>query len=288
MIDKKTKRIILNFQRNEITEHFVYRNLAKKAKRKNAKILRRISKDELRHYNEWKEYTQTEVPPNKLTIMKYLIISKIFGLTFAIKMMEAAEEEAQEVYDNISKKIPKAKKIFKDENEHEKLLIGMIDEEKIGYLSSMVLGLSDALVELTGALAGLTFALQNSMLTGTVGLITGIAASLSMSASEYLSQKSEKESKNPLKASFYTGIAYLLTVFLLVLPYFLFSNYYMALGVTILDGILVIIIFTFFFSVVKEVSFRKTFIEMLFISLGVAIISFIIGWITRIVFNVEL
>jgi len=287
-LDEKTKRTILCFQRNEITENAIYNNLAKKAKRKNAKILRRISKDELRHYNEWKEFTQTEVPPNKLTILKYLIISKIFGLTFAIKMMEAGEEEAQGVYDEISRKVPKAKKILKEELEHEQLLVNMIDEEKIGYISSMVLGLSDALVELTGALAGLTFALQNAMLTGTVGLITGIAASLSMSASEYLSQKSEEGGKNPIKASFYTGIAYLLTVLFLIVPYFVFTNYYVSFGVTIMNAILVILIFTFFVSVVKEFPFRKTFLEMLMISMGVAVTSFIIGLIARIVLKVEI
>lgn len=203
-------------------------------------------------------------------------------------MMEAGEEVAQEVYDDISKKIPKAKEILKDELEHEKLLVNMIDEEKLGYISSMVLGLSDALVELTGALAGLTFALQDAMLTGTVGLITGIAASMSMSASEYLSQKSEEGSKNPIKASFYTGIAYLMTVLFLIFPYFIFTNYYISFGVTILNAILVILIFTFFVSVVREVEFRKTFFEMLMISLVVALISFMIGWVARIVLNVEI
>jgi len=287
-IDKKTKETIIGFQKNEITENAVYNNLAKKADRKNAKILRRIAKDELRHYNEWKELTQIDVHPNQIAILNYLIISKIFGLTFAIKMMEAGEEVAQEVYDDISKKIPKAKEILKDELEHEKLLVNMIDEEKLGYISSMVLGLSDALVELTGALAGLTFALQDAMLTGTVGLITGIAASMSMSASEYLSQKSEEGSKNPIKASFYTGIAYLMTVLFLIFPYFIFTNYYISFGVTILNAILVILIFTFFVSVVREVEFRKTFFEMLMISLVVALISFMIGWVARIVLNVEI
>jgi len=151
----------------------------------------------------------------------------------------------------------------------------------------MVLGLNDALVELTGALAGLTFTLQNSRLIGAAGLITGIAASLSMSASEYLSQKSEKGSKNPIKAMFYTGIAYVLTVLLLVIPYFVFANYYIALGVTLLNGILVILVFTFFISVVKELSFREMFLEILFISLGVAAVSFMIGWIANGVLNLR-
>ena len=287
MLDEKIKRTIMDFQKNEITEHIVYRNLAQKTKGKNATVLERISEDELRHYNEWKEYTQTDISPNKWAIRKFLAISKIFGLTFAFKMMEGGEKEAEEIYTEITSAVPRAKSILKDEIEHEKLLVNMIDEEKIGYIGSMVLGLNDALVELTGALAGFTFTLQNTRLIGAAGLVTGIAASLSMSASEYLSQKSEKGKKNPVKASFYTGIAYILTVLILIFPYFAFTNYYIALGITVLEAILVVLVFTFFISVVKELSFRKMFLEILFISLGVAAVSFMIGWATKQVLNIE-
>ena len=53
----------------------------------------------------------------------------------------------------------------------------------------MVLGLNDALVELTGTLAGLTFALANARLVALAGIITGIAATLSMAASNYLAER---------------------------------------------------------------------------------------------------
>ncbi len=288
MLDEKIQKKILDFQRNEITEHFVYESLAKRVKGENAGVLKRLSEDELRHYNEWKEHTKRDVPPSKLAVLKFLVVSKVFGLTFALKMMERGEEEAEEVYGEITSIIPEAEDILKDEVEHEKKLVDMIDEERIGYIGSMVLGLNDALVELTGALAGLTLAIQNTKLIGVVGLITGIAASLSMAASEYLSQKSEEGGKNPIKASFYTGIAYVLTVLLLVIPYFLFLDYYIAIGITLLNAVLVILIFSFFVSVVKELSFRKMFLEILVISLGVAAVSFIIGWATREVLNIEM
>lgn len=288
MLDEKIKRTILGFQRNEATEHVIYETLARKIKGGNAEVLKRISDDELRHYNEWKKLTETEVRLNRLAVMKFLVVSKIFGLTFAMKLMEAGEERAEAVYAEITSKVPETKEILAEELEHEKLLVNMIDEEKIGYVGSMVLGLNDALVELTGALAGFTFTLQNARLIGAAGLITGIAASLSMAASEYLSQKSEQGSRSPSKASFYTGIAYVLTVFLLIIPYFIFANYYMALGATMFVAVSVIFVFTFFVSVVKELSFRKMFFEIIFISLGVAAVSFIIGWITREVLNVEI
>ena len=289
MLDEETKNIILTAQRNEITEHFIYEKLSQSTKDPhNRNILERISSDELNHYNFWKKYTQENVKPDKLKIWKYFLISRIFGLTFGIKLMERGEEQAQVTYGKISRFVPDAKSVVKDEDKHEKQLINMIDEERLRYVGSMVLGLNDALVELTGALAGLTLALQNTRLIAMTGLITGIAASLSMAASEYLSTKSEAGAKNPFKASAYTGSVYILTVLFLIFPYLIFTNFYFCLGFTILNAIIVIFIFTFYISVAKDTSFRNRFFEMALISLGIAALTFGIGFLIRIFLNVEI
>ncbi|HHF56548.1 MAG TPA: rubrerythrin family protein [Thermoplasmatales archaeon] len=287
MREEELKKLVMEFQKNEITEHLFYDILSKKAKGKNSEVLGKISRDELRHYMEWKKITGKEVKPNRLKLWKFIILSKIFGITFAVKLMEKGEERAEEAYKKLIDYIPKAKEILQDETEHEEMLVSMIEEEKLNYIGSMVLGLNDALVELMGALAGLTFALQNTILIGTAGLITGIAASLSMASSEYLSKKSEGE-KNPGKASFYTGIAYIFTVLFLVFPYFILKNYYLALLATIFDAFIVILLFTFFVAVIKDKVFHKLFLEMMGISLGIAAISFAIGWIVRSVLGIEI
>lgn len=289
MLDEETKNSILTAQRNEITEHFIYEKLSRSTKDPhNKKILKRISSDELEHYNFWKEYTREDVKPNKLKIWMYFLISKIFGITFGIKLMERGEEEAQRTYEKISKIVPDAKSIVEDEDEHEKELIDLIDEERLKYVGSMVLGLNDALVELTGALAGLTLVLQNTRLIAMAGLITGIAASLSMAASEYLSIKSEEDAKNPFKASLYTGSAYVLTVLFLIFHYLIFTNPYLCLGCTILNAILVIIIFTFYVSIARDISFKKRFLEMALISLGIAALTFGIGFLIRVFLKIEI
>ena len=289
VLDEETKNTILTAQRNEITEHFIYNKLSRSIKDSHNKtVLKRISGDELKHYNFWKKYTQEDVKPDKLKIWKYFLISRIFGITFGIKLMERGEEQAQVTYNKISKSVPTAKSIVKDEDEHEKQLIDLIDEERLRYIGSMVLGLNDALVELTGALAGLTLALQNTRLIAMTGLITGIAASLSMAASEYLSTKSEEGAKNPFQASVYTGSAYVITVLFLIFPYLIFTNFYFCLGFTILNAITVIFIFTFYISVAKDISFRNRFFEMALISLGIAALTFAIGFLIRIFLNVEI
>jgi VIT1/CCC1 family predicted Fe2+/Mn2+ transporter len=154
-------------------------------------------------------------------------------------------------------------------------------------VGSIVLGMNDALVELTGTLAGLTLALQSTRLIAMAGLITGIAASLSMATSEYLSTKSEGGEKDPIKALIYTGCAYVFTVFFLILPYLVLDNFYVCLASTIFNAIVVIFVFTFYVSVAKDLPFRKRFFEMVAISLGIAALSFGIGFIIRSFLNVE-
>ncbi len=287
MISEKTKKLILQFQQIEMTEYHVYKALAKRAEGKNKEVLSKIADDELRHCEFWSKYTDKEVKPSRWTIWRYLLIEKILGLTFTVKMMEKNEEQAEKNYAAVISEIPEAEKIMQEEMEHEKMLVEMIDERRIEYIGSMVLGLNDALVELTGALAGLSLALQDTRLVGIAGLITGIAASLSMAASEYLSKKSEAGDQSPLVASFYTGVVYILTVLILVAPFFFYAHYLFALLNTIVFVILVIWFFSFFVSVVKNMDFKHTFIEMTVISLGVAGVSFLIGMLARKVLGVE-
>jgi VIT1/CCC1 family predicted Fe2+/Mn2+ transporter len=289
ILSEETEKRLLIAQRNELTEHIIYERLAQSTKdAHNKNVLRSIARDELKHHDFWRQYTNSNVQPDRLAIWKYYIISRVFGTTFGMKLMERGEDRAEEAYKQISESMLVAKDIMRDEEEHEKELINLIDEERLRYVGSMVLGLNDALVELTGALAGLTFALQNTRLIAMAGSITGIAASLSMASSEYLSTKSESEGKNPAKASIYTGVAYILTVLFLIFPYLLLSGLYYCLGCTILNAIVAISVFTFYISVAKDIPFTKRFSEMAAISLGVTALSFGVGFLIRVLFDVEI
>ncbi len=288
-LNESVKRQILAFQRNEITEYHIYKRLARKVREvENAQIIDQIAEDELRHYHGWKKYTGQEVRPNWWKVWKFYIISRVFGFTFGIKLMERGEESAQQNYGQLAGIIPDIEKFIHDEDAHEEKLIGMLDEERLRYAGSVVLGLNDALVELTGALAGLTLALQNTKLIALSGLITGIAASLSMAASEYLSTRSEKTEKNPVRSAIYTGIAYIITVTLLILPYLLIQNYYIDLAISLTVAVLIIGTFNYYISVAKDEDFRKRFFEMAGLSLSVAAFSFGIGYLIRLWLGVDI
>lgn len=282
------KQAVLSFQKNEITEYFIYSRLAKSEKNAgNSEVLKKIAADELRHYNIWKKYSQKDAAPDRLKVWKYFIITKVLGLTFGLKLMEGGEDSAVSAYKDIAGAIPEAAAIADEEGAHEMELVNMIDEDRLKYMGSVVLGLNDALVEFSGALAGLTFALQNTQLVATAGAIMGIAASLSMAASEFLSTKSEGSGKNPLKACVYTGIAYVMTVFLLILPYLLLKNLLLSLAFMLLAVVIIIYSFTFYISVAKDLNFHKRFAEMVSISLGVASLSFLIGLLVRHFMKIE-
>ena len=287
-ITDEVRKKILIFQRQEITEHHIYKRLADKIKSsENTKIIAQIAEDELRHYEGLKKYSAQDVSPDWLIMWTYYIISRVFGFTFGIKLMERAEKGVQKDYDEITAAIPEAAAFKHEEEIHEEKLVALLDEERLRYAGSIVLGLNDALVELTGALAGLTLALQNVKLIALSGLITGIAASMSMAASEYLSTRSEDTNKNPVRAAIYTGIAYIGTVVLLVLPYLLFENYYLDLAIALTTAVIIIAVFNYYISVAKDESFRDRFLEMAGLSLGVALVSFIIGYLIRIWLGIE-
>lgn len=266
-------------QQNETDEYHIYQAIAATLKNdSDRKTLLLIANAEREHAMRWQKYTNTTAKPNRGKIWFYTMIAKIFGYTFAIKRMESGEAGASEMYAQLAAQIPEAEEIAQEEREHEDKLIEMLDEERLQYVGSMVLGLNDALVELTGTLAGLSFALQNNRLIALSGLITGISATFSMAASSYLSAKSEND-PHALKSCSYTGAMYLITVALLIAPYLLLPThaYLPALISMLLIVALIILSFNYYISVAKSLNFKRRFLEMFVISGSVALLSFAAG-----------
>jgi VIT1/CCC1 family predicted Fe2+/Mn2+ transporter len=281
-MDEKTIKALIRFQRNEKTEFAIYSTLAKRSRGKNREIFQKIARDEAAHYAHFKKFTGVDVNGNPFKTFFYLTLAGIFGITFAIKLMERGEDEAHDSYNEVLSKVSQLKGIAAQELKHENALMGMIDEEKLGYLSSMVLAINNALQELTGVVVGLAFALRDSKMTGITALITGIAATLAMVASEYLSQKSEGgDGKDPAKAAVYTGVMYLTTVTMIVGPFFLMQNYLLALALAVFDAVLIMFVFSMFMAVVKDMKFKKSFLEVFIITAIVVGVSYGIGTLIR-------
>ncbi|WP_195277188.1 VIT1/CCC1 transporter family protein [Anaerotruncus rubiinfantis] len=289
-ISAESLAFIKTMQQNELTESEIYKKIASRMKEgKNKETLLRLSSEELRHYEIWKTYSGLEMKPQKLKVWWHGLMASLLGFTFTLKMMENGEALAQVSYDKLAEEVPESVQIREQEDAHEQALMEMLDEERLRYVGSMVLGLNDALVELTGTLAGLTLAMQNTRIIALSGLITGISATLSMASSEFLSAKSEGR-PDAFKSCIYTGIAYLLTVALLVLPYLIFpaSQYLYALGTMLVIVVLIIALFNYYISVAKGLKFKSRFLEMACISLGVAALSFVVGLLVKNVLGVDI
>jgi VIT1/CCC1 family predicted Fe2+/Mn2+ transporter len=278
----------------EATEAEVYRRLAEMQEDPvNRSILKGIALEEERHEAVIAKMTGEEVKADRAKVARQIVLARLFGFTFSVKMMEATEQDAAAEYRNLG-----LHDIAEEEEAHEQNMIRMLDEERLRYSGSVVLGMSDALIELTGALAGLTFALQDLNLVALAGLVTGIAAAFSMGASEYLSSRTEKKAESAVKAAFFTWISYLLTVLLLVAPFLIFQAdspefhglgpHVQALMCTFAAGLLIVALFNFYLSVIEEVSFRSRFLEMAGILGVVSLISYGIGITLRGVLGVDI
>ena len=278
-VSPESLAIIRKMQQSELTESVIYEKIAAFTKgEENRQTLLRLAREEKAHYEIWKKYTGIEMKPEKRKIWKYTLLARILGFTFAVKLMENGEEQAQSEYDQLARDVAESAAIRQQEEEHEAALLGMLDEERLQYVGSMVLGLNDALVELTGSLAGFTFALQNTRLIALSGLIIGISATFSMASSEFLAARSEGRS-DALKSCTYTGIAYLITVVLLIAPYLIFDTaQYIPALICMLSLVIAIIAgFTYYTSVAQGQKFLSRFLEMALISIGVAVVSFFVG-----------
>ena len=290
MDQKKDARFFAKLQQNELDGSLLYRKIAQITKNEaDRKTLTAIAEDELQHAEVFQKYSGVTLKPQRFRTFWRLLAARVFGYTFVIKLLEISEGSNIAIYREDIDHIPELKEILEEEERHEEQLLNMLGEERLKYVGDMVLGMNDALVELTGALAGYTLAMRNTHIIAMAGLITGVSATLSMAASGYLAPREDGQ-KNAAKSATFTGFAYLFTVALLILPYLILpaGSYLWALGITLMVAIAIIAMYNYYISVAKGRRFLKNFTVMAGISLGVAVISFTVGILVKNVLGIEL
>jgi len=288
--EKVNLRKALIQQQNEINDYTIYKTLASYQDDQNNKIVfEKIAKEEKVHYNFWLKITKQEIQAQKFVVWWFILLVKVLGTSFALKSLEKREEGAEEFYKELFEIYPESREIYKQESEHELELIEMLKDKKLVYAGAIVLGMNDALVELTGTLSGIALAFDKSIVVGFTGLIMGIAASLSMAGSAYFEAK-ENPSQiiKPITYSLYTGVSYILTTAILVAPFFIFETMAYSLIMMFICAFLAIISYNFYISVAKDLNFTTRVLQMSMITFGVAIISFLIGYIVKYYFGIEI
>lgn len=282
------KTLVEKLAEHEYRDHIVFRELAKTESNEHfRKVLTDLAEKEKADFERWLELSpRKEFTANMLDVWLAKFFRSLFGVTFIARYMQRREHRTVQELEALIANAPtelrdRIKASIDHERANEAELIGEIKEEKVEFLSSIILGLNDGLIELTGALVGFSFALQGSTLVALTGSITGIAASLSMASSAYMQAKHDEGGKDPKKAALYTGIAYFIVVVLLITPFLLMKTVMLGLIVMFVIILLIISGISYFTAVIFERSFKTQFGQMLFFSVGVSCVAFLIGLLFR-------
>ena len=206
----------------------VYKRLAERDQQKNPKlkeILTTLSNTEYKHYEFWKKYApDAKISANSWAIYLTLFLRLIFGYSFAIKYLEKHEAAVIARYKSIKSTIPEADQrefdeMVRDEEEHENTFMEQMQGPYLKYISFIILGLADAIVEISGIHAGSLGIYHSTELTGLAGIVAGASASIAMASAAYAQAKQGFQGSASISAIF-TGVSYFINALILASPYF--------------------------------------------------------------------
>ncbi len=281
---------------DEYTDYLVYKRLAESGRTKDPKlraILTKLSSAEYKHYEFWSKYSpEIKVRPSMSTIYLTLFLRFIFGITFATKYLEKHEDDVVKRYKSVGHMIPESDKagfdeMVADEVEHEEAFLTETEGKYIKYISFVVLGLADAIVEISGIHAGSLGIYNRTELAGLAGIVAGAAASIAMASAAYAQAKQGFQGSASISASF-TGISYFVSAIILATPYFLTKVMSIALGTSFTLAILIIAFISYYNSIISNSHFLRDFSELAGITLGATAALFVFGLVIRSIFGITI
>src|SRR3990170_204213 len=278
--------------KDEFTDYTVYSALSRTEKNPRFKeALNGLAQTERAHYDFWSRYVpRQDVRVGRLKVYFVLMIRLILGLTFTLKFLERHEEAVIKQYSAVYSLIPETdrarfEELVGQEEQHENLLMGEIEEGRVKYMSFIVLGLADAVVEVAAIHAGSLGIYDRTELAGLAGVIAGMAASIAMASAAY-AQAKQGFSGSARWSAIYTGVTYMLTATTLAFPYFLTKSMLAALIASLAAGIVLVAFITYYDSVISGRMFRRQFTEITVIIFGATIALYIVGTVIRNLFGI--
>ncbi|MGH2638012.1 MAG: VIT1/CCC1 transporter family protein [Rhabdochlamydiaceae bacterium] len=282
--------------RDEYTDYVVYKRLAEGSRTKDPKlkeILSHLSQTEYGHYEFWKKYSpNTEARASSWTVHLTLFLRLIFGLTFAINYLEKHETVVIKRYKSLAHRVPESDKkhfdeMVRDEEEHENTFMDQTKGRYVQYISFIVLGLADAIVEISGIHAGSLGIYSSTELTGLAGIVAGASASIAMASAAYAQAKQGFQGSPSISAVF-TGVSYFVNAVILATPYFLTRNMSLAIGSSIVLAIIIIAFISYYNSIISNGRFLRDFSELAGIMLGASAALFVFGLLIRSVLGINI
>ncbi len=281
---------------DEYTDYVVYKKLSGLGFEKRHRFsgtLKRLSGMEYGHYRFWIKYCpERKIGVSNLKVYFIILIRLLLGVTFAVKFLERHEMGTIKKYKEVANLIPQRdrsqfRKMVADEVEHENIFVDQFDEPQIKYISFIVLGLADALVEIGGIHAGSLGIYNSTELAGLAGIIAGAAASIAMASAAYAQARTGFKGSATLSA-IYTGISYFVTAVILATPYFLTKIMVDALTASLVLAVVLIAFISLYESVISGAAFRKQFIEITSIMFGATVALYLIGTVIRILTGITI
>lgn len=278
---------------DEYLDFTLYDRLSKRVRDNSsfADALGQLSATERRHFEFWRRYLPGEEPKfSRAKLFLVLFFYRVFGITFAVRYLERHESRTINEYKSVEPLVPEGDRadfdsMIRDEEEHEREFSRRVESSSVRYISFVVLGLADALVEISGIHAGSLGIYNVTEIAGLAGIIAGGAASLAMASAAFAQAKQGFQGSARLSA-IYTGVSYFVTAAFLAAPYFLTKSMVSALGISLTLAVIILALATYYSSVISGKPFPREFAEILLILFGATIALYLFGAFIRIETNI--
>ncbi|HYC26392.1 MAG TPA: hypothetical protein VEB67_00025 [Nitrososphaerales archaeon] len=269
---------------DEFSDFTLYDRLAKTISSDSPfeETLKQLSTTEHGHFEFWRKYVPDEEPKlAKLKVYWVLFLRRFLGLTFATRYLDRHESKVVKEYQGVSGLIPASDKqafdeMVADEKEHEKAFAMKIESSAVRYISFVVLGLADALLEISGIHAAFLGLFDKTEIVVLAGIVAGASASIAMASAAFAQAKAGFKGSARLSA-FYTGTSYFVTAILLATPYFLTGNMIFALSSSLFVAVVILAVTTYYNVVIQDKPFMRDFLEILLILFGATLVLFLFG-----------
>ncbi len=304
-MDDKT-RYLVGLYKNEMLHKEIYSRLAKIEKDKGLKMaLLELSVMEAKHERLWGEIliinnVRLPKPTFRFSVMLALLLRRIVGLALSVKLIEYFEEGLEKKFEDTLKKVKLTgreakiiKTIERDEVQHERPL----EEEVISHgkllanIRDVAFGLNDGLVELLAVIVGFAAAISNPLVILLAGFIVSISGTLSMAGGAYLSTEYEASVEKKgrrggaSKSAFYVGVMYFIGTLFPLAPFLFGLVGYAGIAVAIIVTALALTVSSSIIAVISDTSIARKVGKTLLISLGIDMITILIGVWARAMFN---
>ncbi len=286
------RSIAVKEARDELTDYTIYNELSTAdGSQKSRKAFAELSEMERKHYEFWERFVGSEViRPKRATVYFVLLAKRVLGDSFAIRFLEHRERTTIKEYESLRNSIPENDKgdfgqIIEDEKGHETRFAEQVEQSYIKYVSFIILGLSDALVEIAGIHAGSLGIYNSTELSGLAGVVAGAAASVAMASAAYAQAKQGFQGSAGLAAG-YTGGSYFVAAVILALPYFLTRMMIVAISSSVLAGVVIIAFVSWYNAIMSGNPLGRDFGRFAGIMLGATASLFVFGLAIRAVFGI--